>query len=65
MDYNYLKGKIVENGHTFKSFAKKVGIAPQTFSNKLNKKVGFKQEEIKNISVILELNADEISRIFF
>lgn len=65
MDYNYLRGKIVEKGYNQKEFSKQIGISSQNLSDKINGKIDFKQKEIQKISTILLLTPEEITRIFF
>lgn len=59
-----LKGKIIEKGFTITSLAKHLGISKPTFSQKVNNKIRFSQDNIKDISKALELTSEEITTIF-
>lgn len=60
-----LKSKIVENGMTQLIVAQKIGITPTTLNYKINNKIEFRAGEIQKLSMILNLNAEELSGIFF
>lgn len=59
-----LKGKIVGNGFTITSLAKKLKTSKPTLSQKVNNKIKFSQEDMREISQILNLTGDEIKEIF-
>ena len=59
---NELKGIIVKNGFTQKQVAKKIGITPKTFYEKMKKGV-FGSDEIQ--IMIDMLNIDNPAEIFF
>ena len=59
---NELKGIIVKNGLTQKQVAKKIGITPKTFYEKMKKGV-FGSDEIQ--IMIDMLNIDNPAEIFF
>ena len=63
-DTNMLKSKIIQKGLTSTQLAKKLNMSKATFSMKVNNKIKFSQNDIKNIVDILNLNDDEI-RLFF
>ena len=63
-DTNRLKGKIIQKGLTSTQLAEKLNMSKATFSMKVNNKIKFSQNDIKNIVDILNLNDDEI-RLFF
>lgn len=67
MNKNKLLSIIALNGDTSYSLAAKMGISPQTFSEKLNMKrrKGFTQTEIAFIKKAYQLDAQEIDAIFF
>lgn len=65
MNYNILKGKIVQNGFNQQSFAKEIGITEQALSEKLNFKKPFKQTEMENCRKVLSLSSEEMINIFF
>lgn len=60
-----IKGLIREKGLTQEVVAKKIGIACSTFNLKLNGNVFFTQEEIFNLSNVLEIQKNEIYEYFF
>lgn len=64
-DSSKLKGLIREKGLTQEIVAKKIGIAYSTFNLKLNRTLYFTQEEIFNISNVLEIPKTEIYEYFF
>lgn len=59
-----LKGKIVGNGFTITSLAKELHMSKPTLSQKINNKIKFSQENIREISKKLNLSGDEIREIF-
>ncbi len=59
-----LKGKIIENGFTITSFSKELNISKTTLSQKINNKIKFSQENIREISQKLNLTGEEIKEIF-
>lgn len=63
-DTKKLKGKIIENGYTIKSFAEKLKLSAATLSQKINNKIKFSQSDIKAISELLDLTPTEIKDIF-
>lgn len=67
MIFNYAKllGRIKEYGFTHEELANKIGIAPSTFSAKMNNKYSFAITEIDAICNVLEISKDEIGLYFF
>lgn len=66
ININKLKGKIVENGMTVESLAKKLGIDKATLYRKLqNDGETMLVREANKIVEILNLTADEAMSIFF
>lgn len=65
MNYNFLKGKIIEKLGSQTEFAKKLNLSNQSLSAKLNNKVKFSQEEIRLSIEILGLNDEELKKCFF
>jgi transcriptional regulator with XRE-family HTH domain len=67
MEFNYAKliGRIKEYGFTHENLANKIGIAPSTFSVKLNNKYAFTIAEIDAICKALDISKDEIGLYFF
>lgn len=64
MNVNKLKAKLVENGLNVETFARKLGLNPQTVYNKMNND-GFKMTEARKIGEILNLSSTELCEIFF
>lgn len=62
IDVNALRGEIARNGYRQSDIAKKIGIAPKTFSEKMKKGV-FGSDEIEVMIQVLHI-ADPVS-IFF
>ena len=67
MKFNYAKllGRIKEYGFIHQTLAKKIGIAPSTFSAKLNNKYEFTLTEINAICKELDISNDDIGLYFF
>lgn len=66
VNLNKLRGKIVENGYTIDSVAKKIGINKSTFYRKLNENGdNFSIREASAIVELLNLSAAEATSIFF
>lgn len=65
VDTRKLKARMIENGETVMSLAKKIGISTATFSNKLNNKVFFSIVEARAISNILKFDNNTAVDIFF
>ena len=63
MNYNKLRGKIIEKGYTIKSFSQELEIPLSTMSDKLNGKTEFKASEMFKIAKALEI--DDIKEYFF
>lgn len=59
-----LKAKFVEKGFKVADIANKIGIDVKTLYNKLNKESSFNAKEIRKLSLILDLDAEEIVGIF-
>lgn len=64
-DYNKLKGKIVEKCGSQKKFAKKMKLSERSITLKLAGKIEWKQSEIINAQIILDLKDEEIIEFFF
>ena len=65
INYNKLKGRIVEMCGTQKNFAQKMRLSERTVSLKLSGKIPFKQTEIVKTAEILELADEDIQAYFF
>jgi transcriptional regulator with XRE-family HTH domain len=61
---NKLKAKIAEAGLTMAELAKNIRMSSATFSQKVNGKVRFSQEDIRKIDKELNLTPEEIKDIF-
>ena len=65
MNKNKLKGKIREQGLTYKILAKKIGISVTSVNYKVNGQNLFNHEEMIKLREILRLTDNEIIEIFF
>lgn len=65
IDYNKLRGKIVEKYKTQSNFAKAMGLSERTLSLKMNNEVGWKQTEILKAAELLDIIKEEINNYFF
>ena len=63
--YGFLRDKITEKCGTQEVLAKRLGISKQSLSNKLNNKTMFTHDEMYRLSVILQLDSNEVERCFF
>lgn len=60
-----LKAVILEKGMVQEDIAQQLGMTLATFNYKVNNKREFKASEIKMLSELLALTADEVNDIFF
>ena len=60
-----LKGKIVEAGYNFTTFADVIKMSRPTLRNKLNGKADFKADEIEKICLTANISQAEMIAIFF
>lgn len=65
INYDKLKGRIVEKYGTRSAFAKAIGLSERTISLKLSGKVAWKQPEIVKAVEVLELESADIQAYFF
>lgn len=67
MEFNYgvLRGKIKEKSLTEYQVAELLEISKTSFSNKINNKLQFTQEEIEKLVNILEIEKEKIALYFF
>ncbi len=65
MKLNKLRGKIREICGTQESCAKKAGISTHSLSDKLNKKVPFRTDEIERLCDILSISKEDVHLYFF
>ncbi len=63
--YNKLRGRIVEYYQSQKAFAKKIGLSTTQLSHKLNGLVDWSQNQIYQVSILLEIPPEEIGIYFF
>jgi transcriptional regulator with XRE-family HTH domain len=64
-DYSKLLGRFREKGLTQETLAEQIGISPGSMSAKLNNKTFFKQREIIDICVALDIMFSDIGVYFF
>lgn len=64
-DTNLLKAEIKKLGLTQAEVAELVGMAPQTFSNKVNNNADFTATEIAKLKALFNLDDADTVRIFF
>ena len=60
-----LENLISKRGYSITYLAKELGISEKTLKSKLERKTEFKVGEVLRISLLLKLNYNEISNIFF
>ncbi len=65
INYDKLKGRIVEKYGTRSAFAKAIGLSERTISLKLSGKIAWKQPEIVKAVEVLELESADIQAYFF
>lgn len=65
MNYNFLKGKIVENFGTIDKYAIALGVSRQALSLKLSNKASFTQDQIFKSMSLLKLTSEEVVKAFF
>ena len=64
MNTNELKAEVIRKGITLGEFGEEVGLAKSTLSKRLKEPNTFKLDEIRVISEYLELDNDDIARVF-
>lgn len=64
-DYAKLKGKLRENGITYREYANKLGLSIATISERLNNNAQFSQSEITATIQLLNINPAKIEEYFF
>lgn len=63
--HSALKAKLYEEELTYKKMASKISISSVSLSHKLNGKIAFTEDEIREISDVLDIrNPEEICRMF-
>ena len=65
MEYNKLRGRIIEMFGTIEKFAEFIGITRVTVSNKLNGKSKFTRDDILFWSSALKIAQDDMGCYFF
>ena len=63
MNANALRGEIARRGYTQGDVAKKIGISPKAFSQKINGKRQFKMSEAEKMVALLDIK--DPAAIFF
>lgn len=64
-DYSKLRGRIKEKVGTETYMAEKLKLSRASFSQRLNNKIEFSQEEIKVIGDLLEIPPTQLTDYFF
>lgn len=65
INYNKLRGRIVEKFGNCSNFANVLGISRIAMSNKMTGKTGFSRDDIATWCKLLEIPCDEITDYFF
>lgn len=66
VNINSLKGAIAEKGYSLNSFSEKLSFDKSTFYRKINTAgESFSIKEADEIATVLDLNYDEVMKIFF
>ena len=66
VNINSLKGKISEKGYSLNTFSEKLSFDKSTFYRKINSEgESFSIKEADEIATLLNLNYDEVMKIFF
>lgn len=65
INYNKLRGRIVEKYGSYTAFADAADLTKQTVSLKLNEKINFSQKDIAAWCELLDIPAEEIPLFFF
>lgn len=66
VNINSLKGAIAEKGYSLNSFAERLSFDKSTFYRKINTAgETFSIKEADEIATVLDLNYDDVMRIFF
>lgn len=64
-DFSELEGKIKQYYGTQDEFAKAIPMSLSSFNQKLNNRVAFSNQTIKKMATLLNIETDDIGRIFF
>lgn len=64
-DYSKLRGRVKEKGYSQSQVADMIGIAPATYSQKINNKSVFTQDEISRIIKAVDIPMSDIGSYFF
>lgn len=65
MDYSKLLGRMREKRMTQEDVAKALNISRQQLNNKLSNHSSFKQKDMRDICVLLEIPLEEVGAYFF
>ena len=64
-DYRFFRGLIRGKGYSEGTFAKKIGITRQSFSNKVRNVSSFTQDEMLKTKIFLNLSDKDLVKCFF
>ena len=64
-DFSKLKGRIKEKGYTQENVAKRLNVSVSTFNLKINGNAFFTQEELYEMSNMLEIPKEDFYNYFF
>ena len=64
-DYSKLRGRVKEKGYSQSQVADMIGVAPATYSQKINNKSVFTQDEISGIIKAVDIPMSDIGSYFF
>jgi len=64
-DFSKLRGRIVEQFGSCRSFCRATGFTPGTLSARLNGVIAFKADEIRRICEVLQIPDAEVVAYFF
>ncbi len=65
INFNPLKGRIIERYDTLSNFAKTLGLSKQNLSAKMNNKSDFSRDTVIKICELLDISDCEIGKFFF
>lgn len=65
MNYQKLRGRIIEKYGTQGNFAKAIGLSEQTITAKMNGRTGFSQADMTAWSELLDIKPSKIGEYFF
>lgn len=65
MVFNKLRGRIKELGKTEADFAKDMGMSSSSLSLRLNGKIEWNLDEMKQVCTLLEISKEDVGDYFF